>query len=189
MLRSKADTDVRERHVCAHFMDEAQSRPDRVPIESQYEAHSRPIGKTPQTMKTQHNQIVNMISLHILLLDIAKLSCFLNGPRMGLVMGLDWASTGPRLGLVLVLFLFAPSTRAHPLPHRDLDSIIIINQSINQSSINQNKCYARLSHTKECLPPFPCSSMLASINQNKCYARLSHTKECLPPFPCSSMLV
>ena len=100
LLWSKTDTDARERHICAHFMGEAQSRPDRVPIESQYEAHSRPIGKTPQTMKTQHNQIVNMISLHILLLDIAKLSCFLNGPRMGLVMGLDWASTGPRLGHV-----------------------------------------------------------------------------------------
>ena len=100
LLSSKTDTDVRERHACAHFMGVAQSRPDRGPIEAQYEAHSRPIGKTPQTMKTQHNQIVNMISLHILLLDIAKLSCFLNGPRMGLVMGLDWASTGPRLGHV-----------------------------------------------------------------------------------------
>ena len=87
-------------HHVRHFIGEAQSRPDRVPIESQYEAHSRPIGKTPQTMRTQHNQIVNMISLHILLLDIAKLSCFLNGPRTGLVMGLDWASTGPRLGHV-----------------------------------------------------------------------------------------
>ena len=100
LLSSKTDTDVRERHVCAHFMGVAQSRPDRGPIEAQYEAHSRPIGKTPQTMKTLHNQIVNMISLYILLLDITIHSCFLNGPRPGLVMGLDWATIGPRLGHV-----------------------------------------------------------------------------------------
>ena len=97
---SQADTDVRERHACAHFMGVAQSRPDRGPIEAQYGAHSRPIGKTPQTVTTSHNQIVIMISLHILLFDIAIHSCFLNGPRPGLVMGLDWASTGPRLGHV-----------------------------------------------------------------------------------------
>ena len=97
---SQADPDVRERDACAHFMGVAQSRPDRGPIEAQYEAHSRPIGKTPQTMKTLHNQIVNMISLDILLLDITIHSCFLNGPRPGLVMGLDWATIGPRLGHV-----------------------------------------------------------------------------------------
>ena len=96
LLSSKTDTDVRERHACAHFMGVAQSRPDRGPIEAQYGAHSRPIGKTPQTVKTSHNQIVNMISLHILLFDIAIHSCFLNGPRNGPRLGLDWASIGPR---------------------------------------------------------------------------------------------
>ena len=35
LLLSKTDTDVRERHACAHFMGVAQSRPDRGPIEAQ----------------------------------------------------------------------------------------------------------------------------------------------------------
>ena len=71
----------------------AQSRPNTGPIRG-------PLEKTPQTMKTLRNQIVNMISLDILLLDITIHSCFLNGPRPGLVMGLDWATIGPRLGHV-----------------------------------------------------------------------------------------